>query len=186
MLRDHILSSLPQHFGSSEQSFPLLGEGRRPWQRNTAGASCCALGWSTSSGWEIVFGLLRTREQFSDREHHFTSWGEPICRGVWHQSIPSPSRVMLSFSPPVPTPSAGIFPLPSVSNLQKVPTLSSGSFHFTRPCQALGARPSCVSQSSSTDHDSSLLCPAWFPTSCLCFECFAADPGRSKPKSQLP
>lgn len=185
MLRDHILSSLPQHFGSSEQSFPLLGEGRRPWQRNTAGASCCALGWSTSSGWEIVFGLLRTREQFSDREHHFTSWGEPICRGVWHQSIPSLSRVMLSFSPPVPTPSAGIFPLPSVSNLQKVPTLSSGSFHFTRPCQALGARPSCVSQSSK-DHDSSLLCPAWFPTSCLCFECFAADPGRSKPKSQLP
>lgn len=53
-------------------------------------------------------------------------------------TTPGLSRVMLPFSQPVPTSSAGIFPLPSitkVSVLQEMPILTSASFLFIRPYQ---------------------------------------------------
>lgn len=141
MLRDHILSSLPQHSYSSGQPFFLLGEEsvRRSWQSNTAWASCCALGWSTSPGLEVVFGLLRTGEQFSNKEHYFTSWGEPKSRGVYSELYPVSPESCCPSANLCLLPQLGIFPLPSitkVSNLQKVPILNSGSFLFPRPYQA--------------------------------------------------
>lgn len=191
MLRDHILSSLPWHLG---QPFPLLGEGsmRRLWQRNTERASCCALGWSTSPGLEVVFGLLRTGEQFSDKEHHFTSRGEPKCRGVYsEQHLISPDSccplanlcllLQLGYSHFQESQKFQIF--------RRCPSWVQEDFFSSDPSSIihlnLAAGPSCAFQ-SSTDHGSSLLCPAWLPTSCLCFKCFADDPRRNKPKSQQP
>lgn len=136
MLKDHLLSSLLQCFGSAAQPFPLLGERsvRRPRQSNAAWAACCAFGWSTSPGLEVVFGMLRAGKQVSDKEHHFSSWREPKRSSL--------SGAILPFSRPVPASAVGIFPHPSVervSKLQDMLILGSGSFLFIRPHQASAA-----------------------------------------------
>lgn len=175
MLRDHILSSLLQYFGSPGQPFPLLGEGsrRRPWQRNAAWASCCALGWSATPGLEVVFGLLRTGKQFSDKEHHFSSWGEPKCRGVSSEPYPVSPESRCPLANPCLLLQLGYSYSQASQEFQifrRCPSwvlevfFSSNSIKHHLP--QIGNRPPCAVQ-NCTDHGSFLLCPAWFPTSCL-------------------
>lgn len=194
MLRDHILSSLLQYFGSPGQPFPLLGEGsrRRPWQRNAAWASCCALGWSATPGLEVVFGLLRTGKQFSDKEHNFSSWGERKCRGVSSEPYP--------VSPESRCPLANLYLLLQLGYSH---SQASQEFQIFRRC------PSWVLEvffsSDPIKHHPPQIGswpllggPKWHrpwqllavsslvPHLLSCFKCFAADPKRNRPKSQLP
>lgn len=133
---------------------------RIPWQRNTVQASCCALGWSTSQAWKL-FGLLRMGEQFSDKEHNFTSWGEPKCRGVYSELHPvSLSRVTFPFSPPVVPLQLGYSHSQASQKFQifrRCPSWVQDDFFSSDPSSiihlSLGASPCCEFQSSK-DHGS--------------------------------
>lgn len=175
--------------------FPLAGRGKHEdtmAKKHSTGFLLC-LGVIHLPGLEVVFGLLRMGEQFSDKEHNFTSWGEPKCRGVYSELHPvSLSRVTFPFSQPVVPLQLGYSHSQASQKSQifrRCPSWVQDDFFSSDPSNiihlSLGASPSCEFQ-SSTDHGSPLLCPAWFPTSCLCFKCFADDPRRRKPKSHLP
>lgn len=115
---------------------------RRPWQSNTAWAACSGLGWSTSPGLEVVFGLLRAGKQFSDEKHHFSSWGQPKRSGVCSEPSPvSPEphclladlRLLLQWGHSRTQASQ------EFQGSRRCPSLSSGSFLFIRSHQASAA-----------------------------------------------
>lgn len=136
--------------------------------------------------------LLRAGKQFSDKENHFSSWGQPKHSGAYSEPslmIPEPrcpSAVLcLLCSCDVPAPkclrnfkaSGNIHPMFRKFSIPQTPRSVS---HL-----GSGASTSCVFQHSS-DHGAFLLHPALLLISRLYFKCFAADPRRNKPKSQLP
>lgn len=168
MLRDHILSSLPQHSDSSGQPFPLLGEGHEETmaEKHSMGFLLCLGVIHLPRLGSCVWPAEDRRAVFRQGTSFYLLRRAKIQRYLL-QTIPSLSRVMLPFSQPVPTSSAGLFSLPSitkVSNLQKVPILTSGSFLFIRPYQASYASawepaPPVHSKSAQTMADSCCVHP---------------------------
>lgn len=194
MLRDLILSSLLQYFGSRGQPFPLLGEGsrRRPWQRNAAWASCCALEWSTTPGLEVVFGLLRTGKQFSDKEHHFSSWGEPKCRGVSSEPYPVSPESRCPLANPCLLLQLGYSHSQASQEFQifrRCPSWVLEVFFSSDPIKhhppQIGSWPLLGGPKRHRPWQL-LAVSSLVPHLLSCFKCFAADPKRNRPKPQLP
>lgn len=136
--------------------------------------------------------LLRAGKQFSDKENHFSSWGQPKHSGAYSEPslmIPEPRCpsavlcLLCSCDGPAPKclrnfkASGNIHPMFRKFSIPQTPRSVS---HLSS-----GASTSCVFQHSS-DHGAFLLHPALLLISRLYFKCFAADPRRNKPKSQLP
>lgn len=187
----HLCSSILAHQGSLSPCWEREAGGDHG-RETQHGLVAVPRGDPPPPGLEVVFGLLRTGKQFSDKEHHFSSWGEPKCRGVSSEPYPVSPESRCPLANPCLLLQLGYSHSQASQEFQifrRCPSWVLEVFFSSDPIKhhppQIGSWPLLGGPKWHRPRQL-LAVSSLVPHLLSCFKCFAADPKRNRPKSQLP